>query len=80
MSARTYLTEPPMSKPTALTEDQIRALERRVKERWQIHPADMAALFAMARERNEMVTGAAGKQAQQSTHGLMLSGHPWGSP
>ena len=43
-----------MSKPLALTEDQIKALERRVKERWQIHPDDMKALFAMAREFNAM--------------------------
>ena len=38
--------------PKPLTEDQIKALERRVKERWQIHPDDMAALFMMARACN----------------------------
>ncbi len=46
-----------MSKPLALTEEQIKALEHRVTQRWQIHRGDMEALIAMARERNVMVAG-----------------------
>ena len=43
-----------MSKPLALTEEQIKALEHRMIQRWQIHRGDMEALIAMAREFNAM--------------------------
>lgn len=48
----------PMPKPLPLTEDQIKALERRVKDRWQIHSGDTEALFMTARAFNEMRDGA----------------------
>lgn len=43
-----------MSKPLALTEDEIKKIEHRVIQRWQIHRGDMEALIAMAREFNAM--------------------------
>lgn len=66
------------SKPLALTEDQIKALERRVVQNWQVHRGDMEALFAMARERNALVGGK--PQLDESRNHALMMGHPWGSP
>ena len=68
-----------MAKPLALTEDQIKNLERRVVQNWQIHRDDMEALFAMARERNALVGGSPPPQDNHRVN-VLMAGHPWGSP
>lgn len=66
-----------MSKPLALTEEQIKNLEHRVTQRWQIHRGDMEALFAMARERNALVGGKPQEDARVNT---LMVGNSWGNP
>lgn len=48
-----------MTKPLPLKEEEIKALEHRMIQGWQVHRADMEALFEMARGYNAFVAGGA---------------------
>lgn len=45
-----------MTKPYALTDEQIEKIRQRSIQNWQIHRDDIEALCAMARERNAQTT------------------------
>lgn len=60
-----------MSKPTALTDEQIADLEKRAAAGgypYRIHRREVEALCAMARERNQMVKEREPKLAPALSH------------
>lgn len=60
-----------LTKPAALTDDQIRELEDRIIRGWVVRRDQWSALIAMARERNALIAMKAEAMATElpQTHG-----------
>lgn len=59
-----------MSKPTALTDDEIRQIEDRIIRGWVVCRDEWSALVAMARERNLLVSTKTSEQVASSYAGM----------
>lgn len=59
-----------MSKPVALTDEQIREIEDRIIRGWVVRRDQWVALIAMARERNLMATTKATEQVPSAYAGI----------